>query len=159
LADTLPNGEIGTLRYRIQDGVNGYLDDPATTARHFQDGHFWPGDLGELRADGHLCLHGRATEVINLLGRKLPTGPFERRLQAELGLAACILSQPDASGVETVHVVLEATLPVPEAAVAAALAELAAAPRLAVHHVAALPRNALGKVTRAALATQLRAAG
>jgi acyl-CoA synthetase (AMP-forming)/AMP-acid ligase II len=89
----LPMGETGLVRVRVSPGIEGYLDDEATTREFFRDGWFYPGDLGKLRADGRLCLEGRATDVINLMGAKIATGPVERSLQDLLGPRACASSR------------------------------------------------------------------
>ena len=60
----LPCGELGRVRVlRRGSGPAEYLDDPKTTARHFRDDWFYPGDLGVLDAvtgDGAEAQHGQA---------------------------------------------------------------------------------------------------
>ncbi len=78
----LPWGAPGRVRVRSEEMVTGYLDDPELTARHFQDGWFYPGDLGALSATGRLTLHGRETEVLELGGARIAPGVIEAALLA-----------------------------------------------------------------------------
>jgi len=152
----LPVGEVGLVRVRASPGVDGYLDDESTTREFFRDGWFYPGDLGKLRADGRLCLEGRATDVINHLGFKIATGPIERALQDLLGAeGVCVFTQQDGD-TEDVHVAIQSRVPVDRDTLAAfARRELTAFPRVRFHVVRELPRNAMGKVKRLDLRRQL----
>jgi len=67
----LPAGETGQIRARSPGMATQYLDDPETTARHFIDGWFYPGDLGMKDEHGGLTLVGRSREIINLGGVKI----------------------------------------------------------------------------------------
>jgi acyl-coenzyme A synthetase/AMP-(fatty) acid ligase len=149
----VPPGRLGEVRVRTLGDVAGYLDDAEATRTFFRDGYFYPGDLGLTDAEGRLALHGRVTDVVNVLGNKLAAGPIEAALQSILGVSgACVLSLPGASGEEIVHVVLETPRPVAEADMASALAKaLPGRYHAHIHYVASLPRNALGKLERAAL--------
>ncbi|HEX5628368.1 MAG TPA: fatty acid--CoA ligase family protein [Usitatibacteraceae bacterium] len=152
----LPAGETGLVRVRVSPGIDGYLDDEATTREFFRDGWFHPGDLGRLRADGRLCLEGRATDVINLMGAKIATGPAERSLQDLLGAeGVCVFTQGEGDAQE-LHVAIQSRSPVDRDTLAAfARRELAAFPRVHFHVLAELPRNAMGKVRRLDLRRQL----
>jgi long-chain acyl-CoA synthetase len=151
----LPAGRMGAVRVR-QNGVDGYLGDPATSRDFFRDGWFYPGDLGILRDDGRLSLQGRVTDVINVMGDKIGVAPIEAALQEALGAqAVCVFSAPGADG-EEVHVAIHPGVPVTPDALRAALA--AALPGLAqvrVHPVQGFPRNHLGKIERGTLKAQL----
>jgi len=155
----LPAGELGLVRVLASAGVGGYLDDEAATREFFRDGWFLPGDLGVLREDGRLCLHGRVTDVINLLGFKVATGPIERSLQDLLGVrGVCVFSRQDEEAAEEVHVAVESRDPVDRGALAEfARRELAAFPRVHFHVVREIPRNAMGKVNRLELRRRLLA--
>jgi acyl-coenzyme A synthetase/AMP-(fatty) acid ligase len=152
----LPTGEVGLVRVRASPGVEGYFDDEATTREFFREGWFYPGDLGKLRADGRLCLQGRATDVINHLGFKIATGPIERSLQDLLGAeGVCVFTQDDGD-TEDIHVAIQSAVPVDRNTLAAfARQELTAFPRVRFHVVRELPRNAMGKVKRLELRRQL----
>lgn len=148
----LARGEQGFLRIKIDDGVTGYVGDPATSARFFKDGYFYPGDLAVLDADGRLGLRGRFTDVINVLGNKLATAPLERAMEEHLGvIAACIVSLQEPGQPELIHVILETATPVTREAwdllVAQQLRPFQIVP-VAVHQWASLPRNDMGKIQR-----------
>lgn len=157
----LPHGEVGLIRVGLLDGITGYLDDEAATRQFFRDGHFYPGDLGQLRQDGRLSLHGRVTDVINVMGNKIATAPIERALQDRLGAdGVCLLSLEAGGADEEVHVVIESRQPIPRAELAAiAAAELRGFARAHFHVLAELPRNTMGKVRRDVLRRRIVAGG
>jgi acyl-coenzyme A synthetase/AMP-(fatty) acid ligase len=153
-------GVEGLIRVRIIDGLEGYLDDEAATREYFRDGYFYPGDLGVLRTDGRLALHGRASDVVNVLGHKIATAPLERALQDRLGVAGvCIVSIRGSGGDDEIHVAIhsERRIP-PDEWAAAAKADLAVMRRVPVHvdYLGALPKNAMGKILRQQVRAQLQ---
>lgn len=156
----LPAGEPGLVRVRPSPGVGGYLDDEAATREYFRDGWFLPGDLGVLRADGRLCLQGRAADVIDLMGFKVATGPIERSLQDLLRVRdVCVFSRQDEEAAVEVHVAIESGGPVDRGTLSAfARRELRGFPRVHFHVVREMPRNAMGKVDRLELRRRLLAA-
>lgn len=156
----LPAGEVGHVRARVEDGVAGYVGDVATSRQFFRDGYFYPGDLGQLRDDGRLALHGRVNDVINVLGNKIATGPLEQSIQDRLGVeGVCILSLPGDGGDEEVHVAIQAPRAIARPQLEGiAKGELRAFPKVHFHVLARLPRNAMGKVVRAALRKVLQKA-
>ncbi len=149
----VPSGEEGLVRVLPPAGITGYLGDDEASRAFFREGYFYPGDIGRLREDGRLGLTGRATEVVNLLGAKVATGPIERALQDRLGVAGvCLLCVQEEGSDEELHVAIESRRPVERAALeAAARDELRAFPRAHFHVFEELPRNAMGKVRRVAL--------
>jgi len=155
----LPPGETGLVRARVLDGLSGYVGDDAASRKFFRDGYFYSGDLGTFRPDGRLALNGRVTDVVNVMGNKISTSAIERQLQD--GLAAngvCVLSLPGPDCEEEVHVVIER----PQKLTRAELEEISKGPlrifpRLRFHGVAALPRNAMGKVQRLLVKQRLQA--
>jgi acyl-CoA synthetase (AMP-forming)/AMP-acid ligase II len=93
--EVLPPGQEGLVRMRIDDGLDGDLDDPIATHEFFRDGYFYPGDFGEFGQDGRLALRGRMSDVVNVLGFKIATGAIEQALQDRLQAeGVCILSIP-----------------------------------------------------------------
>ncbi len=149
----LPPGTHGLLRLRSVAPVAGYLDDSATTAQQFRDGWFYPGDLGAVTADGLLVLTGRASDVINAGGIKVAPGVIEEVLDERPEVTeAAAFGAPDADGVTRVWAAIVAERPVDTKALAAYLAHRLGdrAPRFLLQ-VPALPRNANGKILRAAL--------
>jgi acyl-CoA synthetase (AMP-forming)/AMP-acid ligase II len=148
----LPVGQLGKVRIRILDGLAGYQDDPEATREFFDGEWFYPGDLGVMDGQGRLSLHGRNSDVVNVLGNKVATAGMERLLRERLGAeAVCILGLHPDGGDEQLHVAIESRLQVTDDHCRAALGE-ELRPLRGVHlHfdlVARLPRNAMGKVQR-----------
>lgn len=145
----LPPHTLGQLRVKIEDGLYGYYDDAEATAEFFRDGYMYPGDLAMLDEQGRVSLFGRVNDVINVLGDKRPAQPYEQALVDALGVtAACVFTLPGAQG-EELHVAIETPRPIPQEALAAAIAPVFKDfPRAHFHFVADLPRNHNGKIQR-----------
>jgi o-succinylbenzoate---CoA ligase len=116
------------------------------------DGRFLSSDLGELLADGRLRILGRADEVIVSGGVNVHPQAVEALLAAcpDVGEVA-VTARPDSRWGRSLIVLY--TGKAPAAALEAWAREhvpSASRPRRFVH-VAALPRNAMGKVLRCAL--------
>ena len=159
--NVLAPGNEGLVRIRIIDGLHGYLDDEAATRAFFRDGYFYPGDLGMLGADGRLSLHGRASDVVNVFGDKIATGPIEQMLQDGLGAeGVCVVSLRNVAGNDEIYVAIQAGRPLDRAkvkvAVNAVLGTLKRLPARAVF-IDKLPRNEMGKIERLKLKRQLTA--
>ena len=156
-----PPGQAGLLRIRALPGIDGYLDDEATTQGFFRDGCFQSGDLAVRNPDGRIALVGRITDVINIRGDKVGTAPTERALQDRLGaVGVCLFSMQGEDGAEALHLALQLgrTVGVDELT-QAIQAELSGFPGVRVHLVEDLPRNDSGKVLRLELRRQLQASG
>ena len=136
--------------------ATAYVGDAVATARHFRDGWFVPGDFASLDREGRLVIHGRADDMMILNGINIFPVEIERVLETHPAVAVAA-AFPLASPVHG---------QIPMAAVelrdghASSGAELLAwvrrelgvrAPRH-VEVVAALPRNAQGKVVKRDLA-------
>lgn len=144
----LPPGQEGAIRWRgpgVPDDVPG---DPA-----FRDGWFRPGDRGVLDEGGWLRVTGREGEMIIRGGANIHPREVEEALRAIPGVEdAAVLGLPDAEyGQEIAAAVVAPGMD-------AAALRLAASARIAAYKVprrwavvAALPRNAGGKVVKAAL--------
>ena len=135
--------------------VQGYLDDPELTARHFQDGWFYPGDLGALSATGRLTLHGRETEVLELGGSRIAPEVIEDALLACPGVQdAAAFSTLDAAGVHRPHAAVVCSpacdLDAVRGTLRSALPQLDAS----VTCMATIPRTDRGKIDREALRRQ-----
>jgi acyl-CoA synthetase (AMP-forming)/AMP-acid ligase II len=153
----LPPGRLGQVRVAQADGVRGYLNDPQATAASFRGGYFYPGDLGVLDGKGRLALYGRVTDVLNVLGDKIPAAPLEEALQQALGVyGVCAFSEQDPDLAEALHIVVETPVPIDAARLRlASEAHLRGFPRVHFHFVDKLPRNHMGKVERLKLRRQL----
>ena len=55
----------------------GYTDDSLTAEAFDEDGYFRTGDLGKLRADGHVVLTGRLKDVIVRKGENISAKEIE----------------------------------------------------------------------------------
>lgn len=152
----LPAGETGLLRIRTRGMARGYLGDAEATARSFIDGWFQSGDRGRLLPDGTLVVAGRSDDMMLLGSINIFPAEIERAAADFPGLADCA-AFARRSATQGDIPMLAATEASPGSLDAAALlahcrARLGLrAPRRVVV-VAALPRNAAGKVMRRELA-------
>lgn len=140
--------------------AHGYRLDPAATAQAFADGWFRTTDLGVLRDDGVLEVHGRADFVINTGGVKVAPAAVEAVLTAQPGVAeACVVDLPSAEWGQLVAAAVVPTGEPPRVedlldAVRAALGG-PAVPKL-VRFADVLPLRGPGKVDRTAVRELLR---
>jgi cyclohexanecarboxylate-CoA ligase len=144
----------------------GYTD-PALTAEAFAaDGFFRTGDLGHLRADGHVVLTGRKKDLIIRKGENVSPRELEDLLAAHPSVAAAaVIGLPDAERGERVCAVVE----VHPGAGPLALADVVAFCRRAglmaqkipeqLEVVDALPRNATLKILKHELRARFAAPG
>jgi acyl-coenzyme A synthetase/AMP-(fatty) acid ligase len=68
---TLPRGESGEIRVRVDRGATGYHGDALESDRKFRNGWFYTGDHGRVAEDGLIFIEGRIDEMINLAGYKI----------------------------------------------------------------------------------------
>jgi acyl-CoA synthetase (AMP-forming)/AMP-acid ligase II len=154
--DTLPNGETGEIVVRGPLAMSGYLDRPDMTAEAIVDGWLHTGDLGLIDHRGYVYIRGRLREVINSGGFKIFPGDVEAVLAKHPAVAECsVFGVADEKWGEAVNAAVRLSSGVVVNAadlMAFVKAELGSvkAPK-AIHFVAELPRNAAGKVSRAAV--------
>jgi long-chain acyl-CoA synthetase len=155
-------GRIGRLRVSTEDAPNGYLHDEEASRTFFKNGFFYTGDLAVMRQDGRIALQGRVTDVINYMGHKIWPAPIEDRLRDVLGVSGvCLLSLQNEAGEEELHVVIEASAPIHSGILDPALRAVldgGGFPGVHVAYTPALPRNAMGKVMRHLMTTEVIAA-
>ena len=153
----VPGGEVGVIEVRGPNVFAGYWRMPEKTAQEFRaDGHFITGDLGRIDADGYFHIVGRAKDLIISGGFNVYPKEVESEIDAIDGvLESAVFGAPHADfgeGVTAVVVARPGTA-LTESAILAALggrlAKLKAPKRIIV--VELLPRNAMGKVQKAAL--------
>ncbi|OIK04517.1 acyl-CoA synthetase [Streptomyces monashensis] len=150
---------VGEIQVRGANLFTEYLNRPdATAAAHTADGWFRTGDMAVREPDGYVRIVGRkATDLIKSGGYKIGAGEIENALLEHPGVReAAVTGEPDADlGERIVAWVVPADPQSPPTA-----EELAdhVARRLAphkrprvVHHLAALPRNDMGKIMKRAL--------
>jgi malonyl-CoA/methylmalonyl-CoA synthetase len=155
---------VGGIEVRGPNVFKGYWRMPEKTAEDLRpDGWFVTGDLGRFDGDGYLHIIGRAKDLIITGGFNVYPAEVEEALDALPGvLESAVIGLPHPDFGEGVFAVLVARPGValdPEATLAALRGRLARfkQPKAAAV-VAALPRNAMGKVQKAALRAAYAAA-
>lgn len=156
----LAPGETGVVEVRGPNVFKGYWRMPQKTAEAFQDGGwFSTGDVGFLSGDGRLTLSGREKDLIIVGGFNVYPKEIEDTLDALPDVAECAVigvPHPDmGEGVVAVLVPARGTVaapPLSDDALKSAVAGIARfkQPRR-FFWVESLPRNAMGKVQKAAL--------
>jgi acyl-CoA synthetase (AMP-forming)/AMP-acid ligase II len=160
----LPVGEVGRLRYRGPGVSSALVGEDGGIVPADPQGWFMPGDLAKLLPSGHVQLVGRAKDVIIRAGVNIYPAEIEAALLACPGVAeAAVFPLPDP---ELGEVVVAALVPSPGVAVEEEAVRAVLRARLAPYKqpqrllvVPALPRNAGGKVVRAALPALAGAGG
>lgn len=93
----LPPGVEGDLEARGVQTFLGYYNDPATTAAVLRpDGWLRTGDRAVLDADGYVRITGRALDMINRGGEKIPVAEVEELLHRHPAIQeAALVGMPD----------------------------------------------------------------
>jgi len=162
--NVLPPGEAGEIRLRGPQIMQGYRNRPQETAATLRDGWLYSGDIGLLDDDGYLFITGRKKEMIIVSGFNVFPREVEELLyqHAEVKEAAVVGRPDDYRGELPIAFV--------------ALRESSAASQGILleycrHHLAAykvpaeirvveaLPKTAVGKVDKIALAAMAAAQG
>ncbi len=129
---------------------SGYWERPAENAAAFRDGWFRTGDLGRVD-DGYLRIVGRAKELIICGGFNVYPREVEEVVAAHPDVAECaVAGEPDPEWGESVVIYVVAERDFDDDELKDYVGERLAyykRPRR-TYRVAALPRNALGKVQR-----------
>ncbi|HZL00351.1 MAG TPA: malonyl-CoA synthase [Caulobacteraceae bacterium] len=148
-------GEIGGIEVRGPGVFSGYWRNREKTAAAFRaDGWFVTGDLGVIEEDGYVSIVGRETDLIITGGLNVYPKEVEARIDAIPGVvesAVIGLSHADLGEAVTAIVVADGTLTETAIieALGATLARFKQPRRVILAHE--LPRNAMGKVQKAAL--------
>lgn len=151
----LVDGEVQVRAPNLARGYHGRPDDPA-----FADGWFRTGDLARVDAEGRYEIVGRARELIISGGENIHPDEIEQLALADPAVAeAAAVGVPDTRWGEVPVLALVAR---PGAAIDEARLRASFDARLARYKhprrivvLPALPKTALGKTRRAALARQL----
>jgi len=155
----LPRGEPGEIRLRAECMVDRYHGDPASTAKHFVGGWFYPRDLAMITEGGVLRFLGRKDDMMVLNGINIFPAEIERVLEehpAVASAAAFPLSSPVHGDIPVAAVELREPAGVDTMQLSAYARErlgVRAPRRIAILDV--LPRNAAGKVVKRELARML----
>ncbi|HMG49386.1 MAG TPA: AMP-binding protein, partial [Inquilinus sp.] len=163
-AKPLPPGQIGVLEVKGPNVFKGYWRMLEKTASEFRaDGFFITGDVGVVDDRGYVSIVGRAKDLIISGGFNIYPKEVESLIDAIPGVEeSAVIGLPHPDFGEAVAAVVKmnpGAVPLDPAAVQAALQDQLARfkqPK-AVFVVAEIPRNAMGKVQKAALRTQYQA--
>ncbi len=149
-------GEVGEIVYRGPTAMSGYWHNPEATAAAFRGGWFHSGDLVRADSDGFLYVVDRKKDMIITGGENVYCAEVENALAAHPAVAElAVIGAPHERWGETPAAIVvlqpDATLTLDD------LRDWATG-RIAryklptiLHIVAALPRNASGKVQKTAL--------
>jgi malonyl-CoA/methylmalonyl-CoA synthetase len=156
----LPPELTGEIEVRGPHVFAGYLNRPDATAESFDpDGWFRTGDLGHVSADGYFTITGRAKELIITGGYNVYPREVEDVLTQCPGVAeAAVFALPDAEFGECVCAAIVRADPALTANAITTFCKDQLASYKKPRHiffVAALPRNALGKVQKHVLTEQV----
>jgi cyclohexanecarboxylate-CoA ligase len=100
--------EEGEVRVRGPMVFHGYTDPDLTAAAFDSDGYFRTGDLGKLRADGHLTLTGRLKDVIVRKGENISAKEIEDLLYTHpMVIEVAVIGLPDPTRGELVCAVVQ----------------------------------------------------
>ena len=158
----LADGEIGVVEVKGPNVFKGYWRMPEKTTAEFRaDGFFITGDLGRIDADGYLEIVGRAKDLIISGGFNVYPKEVEDALDGLDGVvesAVIGLPHPDFGEGVTAIVVPAQGASLDEAAMLTALGARLARYKLPkrIFFADVLPRNAMGKVQKAALREERR---
>ena len=160
----LAAGEVGELALRGDNVVSGYEDDPEANAHSFRDGWFLTGDTGYLDADGYLFLKGRLKQMINRGGEKVNSQEIDDVLMthpAVAEVASFAVTHRTLGEDVAVAIVLKPSASVTEGGLRGFVAGRLAAFKVPqrVIFLDRMPRNAVGKIDRLALAKMADAHG
>lgn len=154
----LPPGSIGEIRIRTPEMCTEYLDDPETTAKHFRNGWFYPGDIGSVTAEGLLSILGRVDDIANVGGVKIAPDFIEDVLQTVDGIADVGVFLTQETPPRIIAAIVVDGQPDLEAAKKLVNRKLPSGNvPISFLRVPSIPRNAMGKVERNVLRTQARA--
>jgi malonyl-CoA/methylmalonyl-CoA synthetase len=153
----LPNGAVGVIELAGPNVFKGYWRMPEKTASEFRpDGFFISGDLGMIDDRGYVHIVGRAKDLIISGGFNVYPKEIESEIDAIDGVeesAVIGVAHPDFGEGVTAIIVVTPGAALDEAAILKAIEGRLArykAPKRVIF-VEELPRNAMGKVQKAAL--------
>lgn len=150
----LPENQTGIVRLRVPWQATHYLGDLEKTEEHFQNGFFYPGDLGRV-VDNQLFILGRTNLVMNLGGIKLDPLTIENFVRDEFGVQDVAMCVSEAH-LRPVQIVLCSLDEVDEADLVARIeTEFRLLGKVGISKLSALPRNSMGKLNRLLLAEML----
>jgi long-chain acyl-CoA synthetase len=158
----LPPGEIGEIRIKGPNVTQGYWKRPEETTAAFVDGYFLTGDVGRMDADGYFFLVDRKKDMIISSGCNVYPAAIEQALYEHPDIEeAVVIGVPDPYRGEAAKAFVKLRQGRPPLTLASLRAFLA--DKLGKHELpaalelrAALPRTAVGKLSRRALREEER---
>lgn len=155
-AQPVPRGTPGILAVSRDDPglFLGYFNDPAATAAKFAGDWYLTGDTACIEQDGAVTYLGRSDDMMNAGGYRVSPLEVEAAMAGFPGLTDCAAVEYEVRpGTSIIALAYAAETPLAAAALSDHASQSLARykqPRL-WHPVAALPRNANGKINRASL--------
>jgi malonyl-CoA/methylmalonyl-CoA synthetase len=161
-AQPVPDGSPGELEVRGVTVFREYWNRPEETARSFRDGWFRTGDVAVLEHDAYRLLGRTSVDIIKTGGYKVSALEIEEVLRTHPAIAECaVVGIEDPEWGERVALAVELK---PGSDINLEELQSWARPQLApykvpraLRSVAALPRNAMGKVVKPDVAALFRA--
>lgn len=100
----LPAGEVGEIRIRAPQLMNGYWRRPEETAGAIVDGWLLTGDLAHMDEDGYVYISDRAKDLIKTSGFQVWPREVEEAIATLPGVAeVSVAGVPDSHQGESVH--------------------------------------------------------
>lgn len=104
----VPSGQSGEILLRGPNVCKGYLDPQQTADTFDAEGFLHTGDVGMMRADGHLCVTGRIKDIIIRKGENISAREIEELLLDHPNVRdVAVIGLPDAERGELVCAVVE----------------------------------------------------
>ena len=156
----VPAGEVGGIEVTGPSVFNGYWRMPEKTAEEFtSDGFFKTGDVGRVDAEGYVTIVGRSKDLIISGGYNVYPAEVEgfiNDLPGVMESAVVGIPHPDLGEVGVAVVVLKPGITLESGHILTTLKATLARFKVpkTCHVVAALPRNAMGKVQKNVLREQ-----
>jgi acyl-coenzyme A synthetase/AMP-(fatty) acid ligase len=153
-------GEPGIILIRTPHMSSGYLWDEELTAKHFVGGWFHTNDVGVMPEPGKLIVLGRADDMLNVGGMKVPPWPIEERIRSVEDVTdAVLICHTNATGTDELHLFIECRAAAAYPRIGFAIAPFLDQyrPRITPHYGTKLPRTGTGKVQRTMLRDHLEA--
>ena len=154
---------MGEIMFRGNLTMKGYLKNPRATDEAFAGGWFHSGDLAVVHPDGYAKIRDRSKDIIISGGENISSLEIEDVLYRHPAVIACaVVARPDPKWGETPCAFVElrpGSAATAEELIAHCRAHLARfkVPRFV--EFTTLPRTSTGKVQKAVLRAQARAAG
>jgi len=151
--------EVGELRLRGPQVMQGYWKAPQETARALRDGWLYTGDIARKDADGYVYIVDRLKEMIKYKGFGIAPAELEALLHEHPAVADCAVvpkKDPEAGEIPHAFVVRKPGTSTSEAELMRFVAERVATYKQVrmVTFIDAIPKNPSGKILRRVLKEQ-----